>query len=396
MSKKTLYLECYSGISGDMMVGAFLDLGVEKDYLEKVLEDLPLSGYEIEIKKETKKSIEGTAFRVLLKEESASHRNLADIYQIIDEAKLSDCVKQSAKGIFEIVAKAEAKAHGISLDQVHFHEVGAVDSIIDIIAAAVCAERLGIEHVAVSVLYEGQGYTECQHGKLPVPVPAVVNIIQEYNLPIQITNTQGEMITPTGAAIVAYLKNVEQYSYKGKIKKVGIGIGCKEFEHANILRAMIIEEHKSSDEDLWILESNIDDATGETLSYTMEKLFQAGAKDVYYIPIFMKKNRPAYLLNVICSMSDIETMEGIIFYQTTTIGIRKYPIKRRTLDRKILTVNTQFGITKAKVCYFEEQTFCYPEYESVRNLCEAHNLDFQSAYAMIQNNAIQQLEDNIR
>ncbi|RDU24082.1 nickel pincer cofactor biosynthesis protein LarC [Anaerosacchariphilus polymeriproducens] len=379
-----------------MTVGAFLDLGVEKDYLQKVLEELPLSGYEIEIKKETKKSIEGTAFRVILKEEPVSHRNLTDIYHIIDEANLSDRVKQSAKGIFEIVAKAEAKAHGISIEKVHFHEVGAIDSIIDIIAAAVCVERLGIEHVAVSVLYEGQGYTECQHGKIPVPVPAVVNIIQEYNLPIQITNCQGEMVTPTGAAIAAYLKNLEQHSYEGKIERVGIGIGCKEFEHANILRAMIIEENKNSEGDLWILESNIDDSTGETLSYTMEKLFQAGARDVYYIPIFMKKNRPAYLLNVICQMSEIETMEGIIFYQTTTIGIRKFPIKRRILDRKMLTVNTQFGITKAKICYFEEQTFCYPEYESVRNICEAHNIDFQSAYAMIQDNAIQQLEDNIR
>lgn len=394
VSKKTLYLECYSGISGDMAVGAFLDLGVEKEYLQKVLEELPLTGYEIEIKKESKKSIEGTAFRVIVKEEShVQHRNLSDIYNIIDEATLSDYAKQTAKGIFEIVAKAEAKAHGISIDKVHFHEVGAVDSIIDIIAVAVCLERLEIKDVAVSVLYEGQGYTKCQHGELPIPVPAVVNILQEYHLPIQITKCQGEMITPTGAAIAAYLKNQDQFVLEGKIEKIGIGIGMKEFEHANILRAMLIEENKKPEEDLWVMESNIDDCTGEALSYTMEKLFEKGAKDVFYVPIYMKKNRPAYLLSIICHFEEIEELEKIIFYHTTTIGIRRYPVKRRVLDRKMLTVQTQFGETKAKVCYHQSQPFCYPEYESVRNLCEEHQIDFQSAYAMIRDNALQQLED---
>lgn len=380
-----------------MAVGALLDLGVEKEYLQKVLEELPLTGYEIEITKESKKSIEGTSFRVILKDDlNPPHRNLLDIYNIIDEANLADCVKQSAKDIFEIVAKAEAKVHGIEIDKVHFHEVGAIDSIVDIIAVAVCIERLEIKNVSVSVLYEGQGYTSCQHGKLPVPVPAVVNIMQEYHLSIQITDSQGEMITPTGAAIAAYLKNQEQISCEGEIERIGIGVGSKEFEHANILRAMIIKEKPKPEEELWVLESNIDDCTGEALSYTMEKLFKAGAKDVYYVPIYMKKNRPAYLLTVICPQEDIEVMEEIIFIQTTTIGLRKHLVKRKTLDREMLTVQTQFGETKAKICYHNNQTFCYPEYESVKSLCETHELDFQSAYVLIRDNAFQQLGENVR
>lgn len=393
-----------------MTVGALIDLGVEKEYLLKVLEELPITGYEIHIEKEIKKSIEGTAFRVILKEESHNHqhhgehhehfhhshhlhRNLADIYEIIHKSKIPNRAKEIAKGIFKIVARAEAKAHGVPIEEVHFHEVGAVDSIIDIVATAVCIERLGIENIAVSVMYEGQGHVSCQHGSLPIPVPAVVNILQEYHLPIQITKTQGEMITPTGAAIAAFLKNQDNFTLKGEIQKVGIGVGSRDFEHANILRGIILETKNESKDDIWILESNIDDTTGEALSYTMEKLFEAGAKDVYYAPIYMKKNRPAHLLNVVCPHLAIEKMEDIIFCHTTTIGIRKYPIKRKALDRTLRLIKTQFGECKVKICTNKNQTYYYPEYESVRRLCEEYKLDFKSAYTLIHNCAREQLKD---
>ncbi|RBP44148.1 LarC family nickel insertion protein [Garciella nitratireducens] len=267
MNDKILYLECYSGISGDMTVSALLDLGADQEGLKKSLESLNLEGYHIEIGRRKKCGIDACFFDVILEgeehhyehthdhhdyshehthdhhEHQHVHRNIKDIYEIINHSQITDRAKTLSKRIFEVVAKAEAKAHSLPIEQVHFHEVGAVDSIVDIVATAVCIDNLGITDVIVSELYEGQGHVRCQHGILPVPVPAVVNIAMEHVLNMKITDVQGELVTPTGAAIAAVLKTKDFLPASYKIKNIGIGSGKKELPKANILRAYIIEEN---------------------------------------------------------------------------------------------------------------------------------------------------------
>lgn len=253
---KDLYLECYSGISGDMTVAALLDLGADLDKLNTTLKELKIDDeFEIKVFKVLKSGIEANDFDVILKHKHEhdkerhehhhhhhhEHRNLDDVYKIID--RLSDeKVKKLAKDIFKVVAVAEAKAHGKSIEEVHFHEVGAVDSIIDIVSVAFSIVDLEIENVYVSTLYEGQGFVHCAHGDMPVPVPAVLNIVSDYNLDIKITDRDGELITPTGAAIVATLKNKEELPEKYKIKKIGLGAGKRYPDRPSMVRAMIIEE----------------------------------------------------------------------------------------------------------------------------------------------------------
>ncbi|MFA9462973.1 MAG: nickel pincer cofactor biosynthesis protein LarC [Velocimicrobium sp.] len=414
---KILYLECYSGISGDMTVGALLDLGANQQKLIETLKSLPVDGYQLEMKRCKKCGIDSFSFDVILEQDDNEkhqneqkhhheqehkhefehhhkhqishhmHRNLYDINKILDTIS-NERVKQLAKKIFEIVARAEAKAHNLPLEDVHFHEVGAIDSIVDIVSVAFCICDLGIHEVVVSKLYEGQGHVTCQHGILPVPVPATMNIISEYRLPLFISDNQGEMVTPTGAAIAAALSTKDSLPEDMIIKAVGIGSGKKEFEQANILRAMILEhkliaEDKRSDrlaDAVWMLETNIDDCSGEALSFTMEKLFQIGAKDVFFTPIFMKKCRPAYLFSVICDEENIEECEEIIFANTTTIGIRRGKLERSMLKREIQTVDTKFGMATVKVCQGLQGKRYYPEYDSVKALSMENETDYQSVY----------------
>lgn len=446
--KNTLYLECYSGISGDMTVGALIDLGADVDVLLKGLSSLNVDGYKVVISRKEKSGIDACDFHVVLdvpetdyRVESAhshrlsdvhghphksvrkylsgnktlplhdhshphlhyghhEHRNLYDINIIIENSTISDRAKEIAKRIFYIIAVAESKAHGKSIEDVHFHEVGAVDSIVDITAAAICLDNLNIEEVIVTELYEGTGHINCQHGILPVPVPAVVNIAAEHNITLHITSVNGELVTPTGAAIVAAIKTRETLPKDFKIKKIGLGAGKRNYERASFLRAMLIEDASqlsahitapdeaaainTTPDTVWVLEANIDDCSGEVLSFTMEKLFEKGAKDVYYTPIFMKKNRPAYLLGVICKEEDIETLEDIIFTHTTTIGIRKHEAIRTTLNRTIKTITTPFGEADVKICTYKDKTFYYPESESIKKLSAVSGQDYTTLYYLIQ------------
>lgn len=273
MKKNNLYLECYSGISGDMTVAALLDLGADEEILRESLNSLGISGYKIKIGRANKCGIDACDFDVILddthhhhhqdhshgdhdhshkhshdhnKHHHHEHRNINDIYKIIDESKITKAAKEIAKKIFDLIAQAEAKAHAVDYDKVHFHEVGAIDSIIDIVAVAVCIDNLNIDQVIVSDLYEGKGHVKCQHGIIPVPVPAVVNIATDNSLSLKITDTIGEMVTPTGAAIAAGLKSREKLPETFIIKKIGLGAGKKNFEKANILRAFIVEEEKKN------------------------------------------------------------------------------------------------------------------------------------------------------
>ena len=524
MRDKTLYLECYSGISGDMTVAALLDLGADQEVLMAGLNSLKVEGYTIKIGRREKNSISACDFDVILEEDSAEsqphfhdhntdhldhshhpahsqehdyspgndfsrehdhshgnafsrehdhshghnhahqtkshellrrpvrvlrpekaalnrdhthdhthnhthdhnhdhnhdhthdhthdhnhlehdsihlghheHRNLSIINGIIDNSAITDQAKTIAKKIFYIVAAAEATAHGKPIEEVHFHEVGAIDSIVDIVAAAICLDNLQIQDVILSELYEGTGFINCQHGTLPVPVPAVINIASAHELPLHITQVKGEMVTPTGAAIAAAIRTKEVLPKDMRITKIGLGAGKRTYEGASgLLRAMLIEASDSSKDApahdvqtdrVWVLEANMDDCSGEALAYTMELLLKNGAKDAYYTPIFMKKNRPAYLLGVLCSEEQISQMEQIIFMNTTTIGIRRHEAIRSVLNREIITVSTVYGEAQVKVCTYEDQKFYYPEFESIKKLCEGSKLDYQTLYHIVQESA---------
>lgn len=319
------------------------------------------------------------------------HRGLPEIREIINHTQMTENARSLALKIFEILAKAEAKAHATDIDHVHFHEVGAIDSIVDIIAVAVCIDNLGIDKVYVPKLCEGMGTVRCQHGILSIPVPATANIMEAYQLPIEIMNVQGEFVTPTGAAIVAALKTDTHLPGQFCIKKIGLGAGKRTYQRPSILRAMLIEacdgtddtENNTESDAICKLETNIDDCSGEVLGYTMERLFAAGARDVHYMPVFMKKNRPGWQLNVICDETKIAELEQIIFEETTTIGIRRIPVERSVLDRQIQKVMTPLGEAEVKICQIGQKKKIYPEYESVVRLCKEHYMTYQEVFDFI-------------
>ena len=440
-----LYLECYSGISGDMMVAALLDLGANEEVLNKALHSLHVDGFKIEISRVLKSGLDTCDFNVILDDkhenqdhdmnylygehnhghkhnhdhnhshshehshnhdghehghhkhnhheeenshghnhnEEHHHRGLSDIISIIEKSHITDNAKNMAINIFNILGKAEAAAHGVSMEEVHFHEVGAVDSIVDIVAVAVCLDNLEIDNVIVPVLYEGSGFVRCQHGLIPVPVPAVSQIAANHNLKLHLTNTQGELVTPTGAAIVAAIKTEDKLPQEYSIKKIGLGAGKRTYERPSMLRAMLIEDESENKDFIVKLESNVDDCTGEALGYVMERLLKSGARDVYYTPIFMKKNRPAYQLNVICKEEDVAILENIIFEETTTIGIRKQKMERSILKREIKKVETSLGEAIIKVCELQNEKRVYPEYDSVIEICKRKNKSYQEVYQTI-------------
>ena len=431
-----LYLECSSGISGDMAVAALLDLGADQEVLKKAVASLPVEGCSIEISRVKKSGLDACDFLVHLDEAHENHdhdmeylhgteeqcrshvhshgehmhthegdshghsheagahhthRGLQEVLAIISQAELSGRAKETAVRIFTILAEAEAKAHGVPLEQVHFHEVGAVDSIVDIVAAAVCLDDLDITETVIPRICEGRGFVRCQHGVIPVPVPAVVNIAQANQLPLHLTETEGELVTPTGAAIAAAIRTKEQLPESFVIKKTGIGAGKRTYDRPSLLRAMLIgtkEQPAVKHDCVCRLETNIDDCTGETLGYVMERLFEAGARDVNYTPVYMKKNRPAYQLNVICSRESVPELESIIFRETTTIGIRKMEMERAVLERSPETVQTSLGEAEVKVCTLPSgEKRCYPEYAAAERLAAKNGISYQDALEQIKREA---------
>jgi hypothetical protein len=427
---QTLYLECNSGISGDMTVAALLDLGADKEVLDKVLKDMPVEGFDIEVSRVNKAGLDVCDFNVKLDKEHANHdhdmeylfgdthenvhehhhdhehkhhhenvennehshehRGLQEIQYIIEETQMSVRAKELSLRIFNILAQAEAKAHGVEINDVHFHEVGAVDSIVDIISVAVCIDNLDITNVIVPYMCEGNGTIRCQHGVLPIPVPAVANIVQMNDLNIKMIDMMGELVTPTGAAIVAALKTSDKLPSQFKIKKIGMGAGKRNYERPSILRAMLIEPElkpvdlgENNKDFIYKLETNIDDCTGEMLGYVMDILFENGARDVHYTPVYMKKNRPAYLLTVICTEDNVKTLEDIIFKETTTIGIRRIKMERTILERKPKTVTLSIGELNIKKCTLPDGTVRkYPEYESMAKLARENNISIQDVISI--------------
>lgn len=449
---KTLYLECYSGISGDMTVAALLDLGADRAVLDRVLKSLKVSGFETKISRVVKSGIDACNFDVVLDKEHENHdhdmeylhghhhkghennhfydhnhaheeeaehfhshernhvhgtgtakdhhhhehRGIKEITYIIEHSAMTENAKKIALRIFEILAEAESKAHNVPVDQVHFHEVGAVDSIVDIVSVAVCLDNLDVTEVIVPVLCEGRGTVRCQHGILPIPVPAVANIVSANHLYLKMTEVEGELVTPTGAAIVAAVKTKDKLPETFEIRRIGIGAGKRQYECPGILRAMIISEsteqakgrnpkaeNQETKDTIIKMETNIDDCSGEVLGFVMERLMKAGARDVHYAPVFMKKNRPAWVLNVICKEEDMETLQNIIFEETTTIGIRYSRMERTILPRETRTLSTPWGEVQVKVCTLNGKEQLYPEYESVAQLSREKEIPFTEIYRYI-------------
>ena len=436
---KKLYLDCGSGISGDMFVAAMIDLGADPDALEKALDSLPADGFFVEISRVKKAGIDCCDFHVHLdddcenhdhdmdylygnltlaagsgcscheesdreehhchcheeghdgeahhccrqgKDHHHTHRGLAEILPMIDACDMTETAKALARKIFRIIGEAEAKAHDLPLDKVHFHEVGALDSIVDVVAAAVTFDSLHIKEVIVPKLTEGTGTVRCRHGVMPVPVPATVNIVSAYKIPMELTGAKGEYVTPTGAAIAAAISTSHQLPPSFVIKKAGLGAGKRAYtDRSGILRAFLIQGEENEDRDKVVkLETDIDDCSGEVLGYVMKKLFKAGAKDVHYAPIFMKKNRPAWELTVICREDKVEEMEKIIFTETTTIGIREYPLRRSILDREEKEVETVYGKAAVKQVTFRDMTRAYPEYDTVKKLAKRNKVPFMDIF----------------
>lgn len=436
---KKLYLDCGSGISGDMFVAAMIDLGADPDTLEKALDSIPADGFFVEIGRVKKSGIDCCDFHVRLdddcenhdhdmdylygslapaagsgcscheepdreehhchcheeghdgeahhccrqeKDHHHTHRGLAEILPMIDACDMTETAKALARKIFRIIGEAEAKAHDLPLDEVHFHEVGALDSIVDVVAAAVTFDSLHIKEVIVPKLTEGTGTVRCRHGVMPVPVPATVNIVSAYKIPMELTGAKGEYVTPTGAAIAAAISTSHQLPPSFVIKKAGLGAGKRAYtDRSGILRAFLIQGEENEGRDKVVkLETDIDDCSGEVLGYVMKKLFKAGAKDVHYAPVFMKKNRPAWELTVICGEEKAEKLEKIIFTETTTIGIREYPLGRSVLDREEKEVETVYGKASVKQVTFGDMTRAYPEYDTVKKLAKKNKVPFMDVF----------------
>lgn len=387
---RVLYYDCFSGISGDMNLGAMIDLGVDKNYLLEELSKLNLNEYTIEINKEERKGITGTKVNVILQEhhhhhhdlhdheDHHHHRNLRDIEEIVYSSELNEDVKKLSMEIFKKVAEAEAKVHGKSLYEVHFHEVGAVDSIVDIVGAAICFKFLKVDKVIASSIEVGKGFIKCAHGILPVPAPATTEILT--GIPVKLGNVPFEATTPTGAAIIATLSEEFINDVNFKIDKIGYGIGHKdEGDIPNVLRLFIGEiEEKNSN---YIIECNIDDMNPEIYSYITDKLFQAGALDVYLTPITMKKGRPGVMLSVLYEERIEDGIKKIIFRETTTIGIRKYKVEKQCLEREIIYVDTPYGEIKVKNSYIDgEKVKFKPEYEDLKKIAEGKNIPLIKLY----------------
>ena len=423
---KTLYLECYSGISGDMTVAALLDLGADREVLKESLKSLPVGGFRTEITRVKKSGLDACDFSVILEQDNHDHdmeylhgseksytghhehshevnhehhhghthshehphehRGMKDITEIIQKSEMTVRAKKMAMRVFGILAQAESKAHGVPVEEVHFHEVGAVDSIVDIAAIAICMDNLDISNVIVPVLYEGTGFIRCQHGQIPVPVPAVTHIAETHKLKLKITDIQGELVTPTGAAVVAAFRTSDRLPEDFTMLKTGIGAGKRQYRCPGILRAMLIRETTDLQikDIIWKLETDMDDCGGEIMGHVMNLLMANGAREVHYTPIYTKKNRPAYTLTVICKESEREKLENLIFSETTTIGIRRVEMERTILQREIQKKDTPVGTAIVKACTLPDGNIrYYPEYENVAELAERNQLSFRETYDRI-------------
>lgn len=399
-----LYYDCFAGISGDMNLGALLDLGVEEKLLRDELAKLPLEGYEVLINKDMRKGISGTRVDVLTghdkdhdqkdhphkhshhQEHHTGHRSFGDIKHLIGNSGLRDDVKQLSIKIFEKVAVAEARIHNKAVDEIHFHEIGAVDSIVDIVGAAICIRALAPDRIMASTVELGSGSVVCAHGTYPVPAPATTEILA--GIPVRKGTVAFEATTPTGAAILAGCVDQFTDTFSLKIRKTGYGIGHKDGELPNVLRVHWCETAGEENPEIItssIIECNIDDMNPEYYDYIIDVLFEAGARDVYITPIIMKKSRPAVTLSILTEPATEAGIKEILLTETSTLGIRKYSVEKTMLQRKTEVVETPYGQIRIKSAYYNQQKIrSKPEYDDCIRIARENKIPLNQVYKEIE------------
>ena len=374
---RVAHFDCFSGLSGDMILGACIDAGVDVGVIRAALDSLALS-IKLEVEKVKKKGIAATKANIIVADEK-KHRHLPDIERIISGGNLSDKQRELALSIFRRVAEAEAKVHGIAIEKVHFHEVGALDSIADIVGSAVALTELNVDTFTSRPVPTGSGFVNCDHGLMPVPAPATAELLRD--VPLSASTIEKEMTTPTGAAIVTTMATKYQANFMGKIETIGYGAGNHDFAmQPNVLRLIIGDDDAEAGDRVTLLETNIDDMTPEILAYTAETLMRAGALDVYITPIIMKKGRPGVMLSVITAIEDSESLESILFQETGTFGIRKQNIDRVKLSRTMRDIQTPWGPIQVKHGTQNGCAIQTPEYEQCARIAREHNVPLKDVY----------------
>lgn len=372
---KTLYFDCFAGASGDMIIGALIDAGVDPALFRQQLSLLDVAGYTIAFETVARSGISATYARVQTAEGHA-HRHLSDILKIIYDSHLSANVKERAAKIFSRLAEAEARVHNEPIEKIHFHEVGALDAIIDVVGAAICFELLGVEHFVSSALHVGSGMVDMDHGRFPVPPPAVTELLK--GAPFYSTEVKGELLTPTGAAIITTVCSEFGALPQLKLEHTGYGAGTREYEKfPNVLRVLIGEtaDAPRAEVKLWMVETNVDDMSPQVFGHVMERALESGALDCYFTPIQMKKNRPGVLLSILCREDEREKFMDLLFSETTTLGIRSYQVERRALERHTVRVETQYGPIDVKVAQLNGHIVKeMPEYEQCRQAARNANV----------------------
>jgi pyridinium-3,5-bisthiocarboxylic acid mononucleotide nickel chelatase len=378
---RTAYFDCFSGISGDMTIGALVDAGASFEELRAQLARLNIPGYKLTAEKVTKQGIAGTKFHVHVQDPGTEHRRLGDIETIMRRSALTSHIQNRAVEVFTRLAEAEATIHHTTIDQVHFHEVGAIDSIVDITGAVIGLDLLGVQRVLASAVNVGSGFVRATHGVLPVPGPATAELLR--GAPTYARGHDGELTTPTGAALLATLAESFGPLPELRIGQIGYGAGTKDLLHApNLLRVLIGEDNTRGDADvITVLEANLDDMNPEWFEYAQERLFAQGALDVFYTPIFMKKNRPATKLSVLCETGNVDTLVETLFHNTSTFGVRTYEVRRQKLQRFTQTVDTPFGPIAVKIGQWRGQVVqISPEYESCRQAARHSGVSLKAIY----------------
>jgi uncharacterized protein (TIGR00299 family) protein len=390
MRQKIAYLDCHSGISGDMFLGAMLDAGLSLDTLRTGLATLPVTGYELRTETVQEHGIRGSRLTVVMADQEQASRHLSDIAAILDAATLPTTVRKNAFAIFQCLAEAEAAVHGTTLEEVHFHEVGAVDALVDITGAALAIETLGITQLYASPLPLSSGHVRTAHGLLPVPAPAALEILRRVAAPWKPCPVEGELVTPTGAAILATLARFETPAIA--IERVGYGFGRKHFPWPNCLRLCIgsaggfLSADEQADTDwVTVIESNIDDMSGELLGDLMEKLLAAGALDVSYTPIQMKKNRPAVMVSLICPVKEGDRLARLLLRESSTLGVRIQQMQRLKAQRAQERIDTAIGSVLVKVKRLGQRIIsASPEYEECRRIARERDIPLEEVYAVVQ------------
>jgi len=372
---KTLYFDCFAGASGDMILGAMVAAGVDPDFLRAQLSTLPVTGFDINFETVNRSGLSARYARVETAHEH-KHRHLSDIKQIIEGSRVADAVKQRAMQIFTRLAEAEARVHNEPVDHVHFHEVGALDAIVDVVGAAICFDALKIDRFVCSPLHVGSGMVKMAHGQFPIPPPAVAELLK--GVPFYATEIKGELLTPTGAAIITSVCSEYGPIPQMTAEITGYGAGTREYQDfPNVLRVLIGETEATgaTDERLWMLETNLDDTTPQIIGHVMDRVLELGALDCFFTPVQMKKNRPGVLLSVLCGREQKSAVMKLLFMETTTLGVRSYEVSRRALERSVVRVETQYGPIDVKVAHLDGRVVNeMPEFEQCRDAATKANV----------------------